>query len=97
MEIGGHPPGVPLLLCASRCCSALHCSRRRSAADLLAGNVQSLAYLAFQFNQDIRIVAQERPGVFPALADAFPSIGEPRPTLLKNILLGGDIQQIALL
>ena len=44
----------------------------------------------------VGIVAQELPGVFPALPDALTSVGEPRAALLQDVVLGGDIDQIAL-
>src|SRR5208282_4753388 len=94
MAFARHSPR-PLFLSASRACPLR--GRCRGSLLVMPGKVQSLSHFAFQFLADIGVVAQELPGIFPALPDALTSVGEPRAALFENVALGGDIDQIAFL
>src|SRR6478609_4027989 len=84
---GGHFRTLPRPL---RSTSRLSCwlwSRR--------GQSHRLPDLSFKAGRDVLVVLQELAGVLASLADALAFIAEPRARLFENVLIHGNIEQIA--
>src|SRR5579863_657356 len=58
---------------------------------------QSLTDFKFDFVTNIGVFAQELPGVFTALPDAFAAEGKPRPALLNLVQAHSQVNQVAFL
>src|ERR1700756_1043223 len=57
---------------------------------------QRLPHLGVQLGHDVLVIFQELAGILAPLANAFALIAEPRPRLLKNIVVDRDVEQVAL-
>src|SRR6184192_4016290 len=80
-----------LLLSAPGCSSVRGCGRMRY------GQIQRLADFNFQLLRDVDVLPQKLSGVFAALPDALPVQREPRAALLEQVVLGGEVKQVAFL
>src|SRR5580700_8106206 len=56
---------------------------------------QRLAHFRIQLGHGVFVVFEELAGVFAALADAFAFVAEPRAGFFEEVVIDGDIEQVA--
>src|SRR5207245_5505128 len=75
------------------------CRRRRSRRrprHLIALDAKMLEHLALHLGHHFRVLPEEGLGIFAALANPLALPREPRPALLENVVLGREVQHVAL-